>query len=232
MTAPGPSTDLTQIFPDETVHAWLAALAVDPHGSAPASAPPVDTPGRDGLTALGWSVLVDDAPLFGRLLELGADPSCALRDGTTVAHLAAMAADPGFLDALLERGLDPDTANGRTGETVLLAAMRSDREVTVARLLAAGASPNLADASGAGPLHVAALLNAPHWVLDLLRAGAAPGAPDGAGNTFLPYLDVRPVGLSATVEAVYDEVEEWLVDHAHDLTELRRTGHRDGGDSR
>lgn len=232
MNGPGDNAALVDAFPDETVRNWIVALASDPDGPPSVAAPGVDVRGRDGLTPLGWSVLADDEPLFDRLLSLGADPLCALQDGMTVAHLAAMAADGSFVHTLLDRGLNPDTANDQTGETLLLAAMRSDREVTVARLLAAGASPNLPEASGATPVHVAAMLNAPHWTLDLLRAGATPSARDGAGNSFLRYLDVRPAGLSATVEASYAAVEDWLVTAGHDPAELRADGARGEGSRR
>lgn len=176
-----------------------------------------DAAGLDAVTPLAWTVVARSLEGFEALLAVGADPTRPIDGGQTVVHLAAMSIDPGFLHTLIALGTDVDVADPTTGETPLMAAMRSDCEPQVRRLLEAGADPDLADADGDRPLHVAGLIKKPSFVLALLEAGADATVRNDAGHDFKTYLDIRPSRLSVDAQRLFDAVDEWLADHDVDL---------------
>lgn len=128
----------------------------------------------------------------GAMLDAGGDPLLPDRDGDTAVHYAAMARNPAYLEIFLARGLSPDTRNLISGRTLLMSAMLGERDRQFATLLAAGASVALADSTGNTPLHVAAQINEPRYVLALLEAGAPATARNAQGQTFQRYLFMTP----------------------------------------
>ena len=122
------------------------------------------------------------------LLDAGRDPLAPDGDGDTAMHTAAMVRDPTYLQLLLARQLSPDVPNRITGRTPIMSAMLAERDRQVTLLLAGGANVALADAMGNTPLHIAAQINEPGYVLALLEAGAPAAARNAQGQTFQRYL--------------------------------------------
>lgn len=145
------------------------------------------------------------------MLDAGGDPLLPDRDGDTAVHYAAMARNPAYLAIFLARGLSPDARNCRSGRTPLMSAMLAERGRQFASLLAAGASVALADATGNTPLHVAAQINEPRYVLALLQAGAPADARNAQDQTFQHYLFMTPDRLlNAETLRARRAVAAWL----------------------
>jgi hypothetical protein len=213
-TLPVVAPDL--VFADPALAALAEAVAVGDRDRIRALAPGVDLSARgdQDVTFLQWALLNGSLAGLDALLDAGADPAQPGIDGDTVVHLAAMARDPAFLDALLARGADPNVRNARTGAGPLSAAMMGDRERQFDALLAAGATPWMADGVGNTPLHVAGLIDAPGRALRLLAAGADPMARNAQGATFQRYLFMGRIEL-LTEEASrgWEAVLDWMEAH-------------------
>lgn len=137
-----------------------------------------------------------DIEILQALEGAGADPSTADHyEMATPLHLAIALPDSTALDWFIAQGLDVNFQT-RRGETPLMrAATRPDeddsdalsqRRLRDARILvAAGADPVLADASGRTALHYATEGNAAEIVALLLLAGAEINRADGNGDTAL-----------------------------------------------
>lgn len=152
--------------------------------------------------ALAEAVADGNKSRIQTLIKAGADPN------------ARGDQDPSYLDILLAHKADPNTPNGVTGATPLVPALMGDRDVQFAKLLAAGAQPNIADRMGNTPLHVAGKINAFDRVLDLLEAGADPTARNGQGKTFQTYVNMTPADVM-TEEALRKRaaIAAWLRSH-------------------
>ena len=114
-------------------------------------------PDRDG-TALHDAAIVGAVEAMKELLLAGGNPDQQDRDGNTALHIAADASVP---------------------------TLAVDQSVALIRLLLeARAKPDIANAQGLTPLHLAsASHDRPDGVAELLRAGAAPNAQDPKGDT-------------------------------------------------
>src|SRR5471030_2441868 len=96
----------------------------------------------DGMTALHWAAMKDDAELVQTLLFAGANVKATTRIGSyTPLILAARNGSGSVMAALLKSGAD---ANGATanGTTALMLAAASGNVETVTRLVAGGADVN------------------------------------------------------------------------------------------
>lgn len=170
--------------------------------------------GEHGLTLLEWTMLQQSRQGFEALLAAGADPARGNDAGMTAVHLAAQADTPYWLETLLAKGANPDTPNTVTGAPPLYSALLAERGDNVQRLLTAGAHVDVADRQGQTPLHQAALINEPHWVLVFLQAGADPHAKDRSGATFQRYLFMSDDKLlNAATRRDLDRVRDWLRAH-------------------
>lgn len=159
-------------------------------------------------------MLQQSRPGFKALLAAGADPSRGDDAGMTAVHLAAQAGTPYWLRTLFAHGTSPDTPNTVTGAPPLYSALLAERDENVQRLLAAGASMNVADRLGHTPLHQAALINEPRWVLIFLEAGADPRAQDRSGASFQRYLFMSDARLlNAATRRDLERVRDWLRAH-------------------
>lgn len=151
------------------------------------------------LTVLMVACALGLPDLAGRLLAAGADVEAVDAQQRTPLHCAAMygftARDRARLlalfDTLLLAGAEVDRAAGAATPLLLLLGARAepgtaaDEDVLVAgveRLLDDGASLDVADARGFGPLHLAALHGLVRVVQRLLRAGADPERRDSLGR--------------------------------------------------
>lgn len=151
------------------------------------------------LTVLMVACALGLPDLAGRLLAAGADVQAVDAQQRTPLHCAAMygftARDRArllaLLDTLLLAGAEVDRAAGGTTPLLLLLGARAepgtaaDEDVLIAgleRLLDDGASLDVADARGFGPLHLAALHGLVRVVQRLLRAGADPERQDTLGR--------------------------------------------------
>jgi ankyrin repeat protein len=110
----------------EAVRAWLEAGG------------DVDTPDRNGRTALQVAVRHGYAGLVGALIAAGADVDARDADGWTALHHAAAAGSPGDVDRLLAAGAAVDAVDPYRYTPLHLAA-RDGHAAVCERLLDAGA---------------------------------------------------------------------------------------------
>ena len=123
-----PLADAVQAMDRLSVRALLEAAA------------DVNAPQADGMTALHWAALRDDADVARLLLESGARASAANRYGVTPLTLACTNGNGELVEMLLDAGADPNTALPG-GETALMTASRTGRIGPVKALLRRGADP-------------------------------------------------------------------------------------------
>jgi ankyrin repeat protein len=102
----------------------------------------VNDPQPDGMTALHWAALNDDADVAAMLLYAGANVSASTRlGGYTPLIMAAEDGRAAVIRALLKGGADPNATDGQ-GATSLMLASASGSVDAVNYLLAAGARVN------------------------------------------------------------------------------------------
>ena len=103
----------------------------------------------------------------------------------------------------LEAGADPEVRQGVHGWTPLhLAAAYNPNPVVIARLVTAGADPNVRDISGETPLHWAARKNLNSAIIaDLVAAGADPNAKSKDNQ--------RPWDYAENNEAIKNSAPFW-----------------------
>ena len=145
----------------------------------------------DGTTLLQWALAENKLEAFLLLLRAGAKTDQPGFEGDTVIHDAARDRNPKWLKLLLKNGADANAHNAQSGAVPLSRALISDRDKQFEMLLKAGADPNIADATGNTPLHVAAQINKPWHVYTLLTNRAGPADPfirNAQGQTFQRYL--------------------------------------------
>ena len=131
---------------------------------------------NDGMTALHWAAVQDDAGMAQTLLHAGGAVHAATRlGGYTPLHLAARAGHAGASEALLAGGADPNRFT-TTGATAMHFAAQADAADVVALLAAHGGDVDARDAfAQRTPLMFAAVRGANDAGRALLDAGADPG---------------------------------------------------------
>jgi len=136
----------------------------------------VNVPQGDGMTALHWAAVREDAPLATLLLEAGADPAALTRmAGYTPLHLAARTPGGAVVRALLDKGADPMAQTRSGGATALHLAAGAGNAEGVALLLDQGVDPNIVEGEwGQTPLIFAAAAGRTEVVRLLLGRGADP----------------------------------------------------------
>ena len=114
----------------------------------------------DGMTALHWAAMKNDADLVQTLLYAGANVKATTRIGAyTPLLLAARNGSAEVLEPLLEAGADVDAATSN-GTTPLMLAAASGNTAAVAALVAGGADVNAAESlRGLTPVMFAAASN-------------------------------------------------------------------------
>ncbi len=142
----------------------------------------------DGMTALHWAALNDNAEMVQLLLYAGANVAATTRLGAyTPLFLAARDGHTAVLDALLAAGADPKHA-ATGGITALMMAASSGDAKSVTLLAEAGADVDAAeDVRGQTPLVFAAAFDRP----DAIRALLAHGANIDQASKFLEPLETR-----------------------------------------
>jgi ankyrin repeat protein len=131
-----------------------------------------------------------------------------LYTGDTLLHLAAAAIQPAIARSLVEGGGKVDARNRRGAQPLHYACdprpaqstswSPTAQEELIRFLIAAGADPNEADASGATPLHRAVRARSPHAVRALLAAGADPNVRAGRNGSTPLKLAQTSSGASGT----------------------------------
>jgi ankyrin repeat protein len=146
----------------------------------------VNTPQRDGMTALHWAAYFDNREMAHLLLQAGARANAANRYGVTPLSLACTNGNGAMVEALLKAGADANLALPG-GETPLMTAARSGSAAAVNALLSHGARVETKDERRAQTaLMWAAAEGHAAIVHDLIEAGADVRARIASG--FTPLL--------------------------------------------
>lgn len=157
----------------------------------------LDTPARDGLTPLLWTVQANDLQIARVLLDAGASANAANRYGISPLWLAATNRSAAMVELLLGHGAAAGAAMPH-GETALMAAARSGDSASIRLLSTAGADPNAAETTlGETALIWAAAENHPEAIRTLVDSGAD---PDLASRVLeLAPMNWVQVGMVSTV---------------------------------
>ncbi len=127
----------------------------------------------DGMTALHWAAMKNDAELAQMLVYAGANVKATTRlGGNTPLIIAARNGNAGVVQALLKAGADAKTATS-TGTTPLMLASASGNVDAVKALLAAGAE---VDAKESSMQQTALMFAAANSRVDVMKALLAAGA--------------------------------------------------------
>jgi ankyrin repeat protein len=128
----------------------------------------------DGMTALHWAAMYNDADLARMLMYAGARKDAATRNGTyTPLHLAARTGSAAVVKALLDAGANANFATTSGGATPLHLAAAQGNTETITALLDHGAQVNAKEGAwGQTPLMWAAAYNRLAALEILLARGA------------------------------------------------------------
>lgn len=185
----------------------------------------IDAVGKQGMTALAWTLVKQDFAGFRFLLERGADPKTLTRwrdangveQWASILQLAAELEDSRFLRALLEAGADPNQIVNASRQTALYHALLHRRYENVSLLLAKGADINHRSKSLTTPIGEAVYQRSYTTALFLLRAGADPLLRNRWGKSAVDTA--RQFGNAGTVIGSEDEAA-----YHEFVAELKRRG--------
>ena len=153
----------------------LIAHGVDPAARTPA-----------GVTAMGVAAIQGHTQVVLELSRLGVDINAEADDqGTAPLEMAYAAKKTACVTALLKAGAD--------GSNILSAISKAKDEVTLARLLAMGLSPNVWDSEGMTPLHQAVRSESLPCVTMLLDASADINAANSMSLLPIDYVSKTSV---------------------------------------
>jgi uncharacterized protein len=170
-------------------------------------APGIDVNSRekDGTTLLMHAAENGEPEAGLALLKAGADAKATAPDGATALHKLCSVTKHNrkqfnvpegpyleFLDALIAGGAPVNAKKKYDGATALLVAVPEGHVPTVTELIAKGANPNLANATGETPLLVAARDGDAAMVKALLAGKADPNAKDRVGRSALTLAKDYP----------------------------------------
>ncbi len=146
---------------------------------------------REKMTPLQLAIQSNGTKIVKVLLDAGADINWGPPESFPPLTIAVINENVKIVELLLNRGADPNQHARRT--TALHKAIgpsKVDEQIT-RLLLKQGANPNIQDATGKTPLHLAVEMN-PEITKSLLDAGAKPNKRDKRGRTALHAVaDVR-----------------------------------------
>ena len=175
---------------------------------------PVNAVSPDGVTALHWAALRDDAEMADLLIRAGASVNAADNYDVTPLSLACTNASPVMVEKLLQAAADANAAQA-TGETALMTCARGGVWDAVNPLVARGVDLNAKEAShGQTALMWAAWEGHTQVVRGLIEHGADVHARTTTGYTAL---------LLAAREG-YTETTQALLEAGADVNEAAEDG--------
>ena len=163
---------------------------------------------RKGQNALMWAAAEGHSDVVQTLIGLGADTKAASQSGFTPLIFAAAKNDGKSIRHLVAAGVEPATK-------ALQVAFAYRNAAAMSALVECGASPNIADAIGATPLHAAAQIGDADLIRVLLKKGADPNAKTakamgGRGGGFRRVIGEQ-TALHAAAAAAHLEAMRALV---------------------
>jgi ankyrin repeat protein len=181
----------------------------------PALKSSLNSPGKDGYTALSLAAENGDLEIVAALLEAGADPNQSDGHQNPPIYRAALLGNTRVVERLLQSGADPNGKNSNGEAALIEAADWGDPEM-VKLLLEAGADPKVESKHGATPMNV------PHGVharaiksllLEAYRKQLAGKPEKGQGLSFVKQkkgLDIAAArGVQEFRDFYYDSHPEW-----------------------
>jgi ankyrin repeat protein len=151
------------------------------------------TRGLDQITNISRDMSINDSERVEQMFKVISEyPHCLTESNryrTTAAHIGASCPGKEVLEALILAGaaLDGQENNGSTPlHRALMDESKSDAKVIM--LLDAGADPDINNAAGQTPLHIAVVQGREEIVSMLLEKGASPRAYDELGQTPLDFV--------------------------------------------
>lgn len=171
----------------------------------------------DGMTAMHWATVHDDAKLVDELVTAGAKADAKNRYGVTPLVLACSNGNQAIVDSLLRNGADPNVVL-EGGETVLMTAARTGRPEVVKSLIAAKADINAKDQNAQTAIMWAAADGHAEVVSLLIGANADFRTPLKSG--FTPLLFAVREGRT--------EVVRTLLNAGADVNEALKTDSTSG----
>jgi len=175
---------------------WAPATATELALQLLAAGANADQRGEYGKTPLYRAAQYGGATLVGALLAAGADPNALTEYGESAIAAAAESAEPEVIRLLVAGGAEVNNRSPADGSSPLHKAVPGDgADVRVAALLEAGANPDVQDAKGDTPLHLAAAGGDTAVVSLLASAGAGVNTLNGNGET--PLDVARKTGKPA-----------------------------------
>jgi ankyrin repeat protein len=147
--------------------------------------------GKEGMTALTWTIIHQNKKGYEHLLEKGANPNLQMTrsvmtedgftDGNSAMSFSAMHEDPWYLDVTLKHGGNPNLVNPVKQEPVIFQCIMlldnrrpRPRLEQFKMLIAAGANLNARDKNGNTPMMIAAGARRFDIVYLMLQEGADP----------------------------------------------------------
>jgi len=161
----------------------------------------IDAQNREGYSAVAYTCVTPRPPILAYLLESGAKPDTRDKYGNYPINYTITFRNRQCITLLLDAGADPNRSfPERNILSYLMEPARQSRAEVLCPLVGHGANPNVRDADGNTPLHLAAASGYPNeggWCVEaLLKAGADVHAKNNAGLT---PLDIAKKGKNSVV---------------------------------
>lgn len=164
----------------------------------------VNSSGRDSVSLLGWTLMMQNKSAYRRLLERGADPNALMLGALPILEIVASNEnDSEWLELALKHSGNPNVSNARRNkigdhyidgkETPIFEAIENRSQHNVELLLQFGADVDARNIAEMTPVLFAASQNAFEFALLLIERGADYKLKDNLGHDVAHYVIAAPM---------------------------------------